>query len=75
MITTAVGAMTAARISRPLSTITNRSSTRAPDGAWNRMMPVQSGFTSYVPILSESGLVPVIEPFRLETWLKFPWPS
>ena len=39
------------------------------------MMPVQSGFTSYVPKLCESGFVPVIEPFRLETWLKFPSPS
>jgi hypothetical protein len=29
------------------------------------MMPVQSGFTSYVPKLCESRLVPVIEPFRL----------
>jgi hypothetical protein len=35
-------------------------------------MPVQSAFTSYVPMPCESGTVPVIEPFTLETWLDVP---
>ena len=36
------------------------------------MLPVQSGFTSYVPILCESGLCPVIEPLRFRDLFKVP---
>ena len=65
--------MTADRISPPSLTMTKRSSSTIPGSGLEPDDACAVGVHLIrAEALRESGTVPVIEPFTLATWLKFP---